>query len=1054
MPERMRASRQPSRSSGRPSGGAHKGTHAGAGGPSAGASIEGQLDGQGALALQGLAGNEAVAQAVQRQRAAAGGGAGRTHRPKGAGGPDVYALIKAQAPALLGVLAPEQVEQLQKHLDVQASNEEVRRRHEATYASWQNRYNLDPMGFGDARRELEGIAGKMQPEQKGPVQVEIPTASLLARSLDEPPTWNVEAETRFRTWVKGKLLAQPTQVRIQDINGPSIDYYVGNEYVPSDGGLITLASILRTQDYATEYREQVSNGPHVRALRDAMWDLQMQIIEVRAGHEDLSKRNKEHKYIRKVAEAAGAAGPWEYYQTIRDAEKHPEKGSVAERLRQLQAPYPSIRLWEAPQGQLDRADKMLREGKVELAAATYGIARGNALTVGGELARYERKAIGGAGTVVKWLERAKTAGTISVGVLTGGYGAVASAAATSAYVATQETAQQVSEIGFGQRKSMDALSIAGRAGVEGLLSMLGGVAQGKFVAAITARVGARLTTAVGKEMSEAAISAAGSSLSSFYTAPAGVVLNAIANGQQMPKSLEEFADLVAKQATEGAAMDLLLRPLGKGAEAERARRRAAGTPQQDGPTSNGLGEGQAPGTAPDTAAPGKVDKGRAAKSGAKGSSRALPAGEIAGLLRGATAEGGMAPGATARPLLSEAAIRKLLARGGKWEVLIADLQQGRGVGDGLSDGLRSRMVKELVAHRQRFTEALKARFPVEEKGTASTEAGSDVDLQVGGDRAGADLLRIRGWLDANHPGWRDHYRMALLVEGTRLTTYESPTRELPARERARVEASIVRETELLALSRRLRYTPPDGWAPLMEHLPTADRARVRDLASMGGEPRKALHDRLLLEADAVVAKLRAATDPRERARLAIEVTRKQMVANSLSDDAYVGPGTFRAIVGGERAKGAENARRQYQNVEDQLAFLAKEVHGAKGKPEEAMRGYEAFKYINRACVALREAGISDHRLPFLENWSSLVYRADRSATARGGAPEGRGYKDLPEGYQKATVRIHDPEKAVLVKKPEAAVAEWRDEALLRNYRMFQELIATHEAELRRLALRR
>ncbi len=1040
MPERIRASRQSSRPTSRSAGGARPVSHGGAGPAPVAATTEGQLDEQGALALQGLAGNEAVAQAVQRQRAAAGGAAGGTRRPKGAGGPDVYVLIKTQAPALLGVLSPEQVEQLQKRLDVQASNEEVRRRYEATHSSWQSRYNLDPMGFGDARRELERIAGEMQPEQKGPVQIEVPTASLLARSLDEPPEWNVEAETQFRTRVKARLVAQPTQVRIQDINGPSIDYYVGGEYIPNDGGLITLASILRVRDHATEYREQVSDGPHVRALRDAMWDLHMQIIEVRAGHQDLSKRNKEHYLVRKLSEAAGAAGPWEYYQAVRDAEKHPERGSVAERIRQVQAPYPSIHLWEAPQGQLDRADKMLRDGKVELAAATYGIARSNAISVGQELARYEQKAIGGAGEIVTWLERAKTAGTISVGLLTGGYGVVASGAATFGYVATQETAQQVSEVGFGQRKSLDLMSISARAGVEGLLSMMGGALQGRFVEAITARVGARLAAKVGTEMSERAISAAGSSLSSFYTTPAGVVLNNIANGQQMPKSLEEFSDLIAQEALKGAGTDLLLRPLGKGVEAERARRRAGSGPKPAAPSALEPGEAPATGKAPETPGPGGVDKGTATRGGP--TSRALPAEEVAGLVRGATVEGRPPAG---RPLLTEASIRKLLGRGGKWEVLIADLQQGRGVGDGLSDGLRSRMVNELVAHRRRFTEALKARFPVEEKGSASTEAGSDVDLQVRGDSAGADLIRIRGWLDANHPGWRDHYRMALLVEGTRLTTYEAPIKELPARERAKIEASIVRESELLALSRRLRYTEPDAWAPLIEHLPPADRARVRDLAGLGGNPREALHDRLLREADAAAAKMRAATDPRERARLAIEVTRKQMVANSLSDDAYVGPGTFRAIVGGEGAKGAENARRQYQNVEDQLAFLAKEVHSADGNVATAMRGYEAFKYINRACVALREAGISDNRLPFLEHWSSLVYRADRSATAVGGVSGGRGYKDLPEGYQKATVRVQEPQ---------TAVGEWSDAALLRNYRMFQELIAAHEAELRRLALRR
>src|SRR5205807_380956 len=108
-----------------------------------------------------------------------------------------------------------------------------------------------------------------------------------------------------------------------------------------------------------------------------------------------------------------------------------------------------------------------------------------------------------------------------------------------------------------------------------------------------------------------------------------------------------------------------------------------------------------------------------------------------------------------------------------------------------------------------------------------------------------------------------------------------------------------------------------------------------------------------------------------------------------------------------------------------------------------MRSYEALKYIHRTCEALRAAGVPDHRLNFLERWSSLGYQADRAATSAGGDPGRRTYDDMAGSYQKADVRVDlgpDP------------IPGWSDAGLRQNYDMFRAMVDQHLPELRRRAL--
>ena len=110
------------------------------------------------------------------------------------------------------------------------------------------------------------------------------------------------------------------------------------------------------------------------------------------------------------------------------------------------------------------------------------------------------------------------------------------------------------------------------------------------------------------------------------------------------------------------------------------------------------------------------------------------------------------------------ACAELLHKLGRWEHAIAHIQNGTGPAAGLSETARPTLAKALVDHRERLLAQLDQQFGAKRVGQASAESGSDVDLNVMGEAAGQKLLDARRWLDANHPGWRERYRMGLLID--------------------------------------------------------------------------------------------------------------------------------------------------------------------------------------------------------------------------------------------------------------------------------------------------
>jgi hypothetical protein len=364
----------------------------------------------------------------------------------------------------------------------------------------------------------------------------------------------------------------------------------------------------------------------------------------------------------------------------------------------------------------------------------------------------------------------------------------------------------------------------------------------------------------------------------------------------------------------------------------------------------------------------------------------------------------------------EGAVRRLVEKMERWEVGIRQLQGGTGLGADLSQDVRDGLVAKLVAHREAIVQQLQQHFEAAPIGSASRTPGSDIDLNVRGDDAGAKLLGAEQYMDSAYPGWRIKYRMGMLIDAGRIGSAEDAIAGLPADAQARVRARVTLETATLIWARRLHLAGGTERAAMEASAPPGvDAARARQLAGLDDGGRLQVRNQALLEGDRLTAQLREATDPAVRQQLAEQVTFQQMLANAMDDEAYLSGGGVKGFALGQPL---DNAYEQYQALLDQIGMIDHIVREAGGVLTAA-RSYELYKYVNRICSVFEQAGIRDERLPFFKNWSEHIYRVDREATAGGVRPGGA----LPPS----------------------------DQFLLDNYTRFSEMVEQHGEELSRRA---
>lgn len=442
----------------------------------------------------------------------------------------------------------------------------------------------------------------------------------------------------------------------------------------------------------------------------------------------------------------------------------------------------------------------------------------------------------------------------------------------------------------------------------------------------------------------------------------------------------------------------------------------------------------------------------------------------------ASASGGLtdASPAVQRALSGDpAGVQGVLHEFERWELAIQHLDKGTGPAAGLSQQARAQLASALQSYRDGIAKTLAGKFHAQLVGQASIEAASDMDFNFMGDDAGANLIKARDHLASLDPAWAEHYRFGLLVDAGRVGTLDAVVSSLPAAEQARIKPAldqkVTQETELYVAARRARLAEGPKRAKILESIPDrVQRARITELVGLDAPGRQAMHDAALRDGDVLMKEFKAAQSPEERLRLAKEITEKQMLANALNDEAYVSPGAVGHFVSGVKAT---SPAAQYQTLIDQLAELQNLVANQyKGSMLAALRGYESYKYILRSCEMLEKSGLVANSdlaaaLQLHKSFSEYVYRVQRAATesvqGREGVPVAKGaFKSRvrPNELQTRTETRTDPisgaQKNITVAHLEAGTATggMTDEQLIKQYRLFQDLVDRYAPQMREKVL--
>lgn len=932
------------------------------------------------LDLQQVAGNRAVARLITDEaRLQRKGGAGRDPRPLGF---DVASTIAKRAPALFPAVPADQIVAHQRWVDSVASNQDVGRRMtgvvEDFYRNYPGLRPRDPRGepwrgHGPTLEKVDKIGRESIPVAKEGPAIEVPTEVILADDMRPgagPPFHS--ADTKLRDKWRERLVASPrTKLWVSDEHW-GVMLLWNDERIPHDAtGRVGVAQLMGVPAFAEEYEREVREPMH--ELRGGIAELKVEMEYCRKEHAERSAANNAHWYsgiFRHVAEALGEGDE----------------------------DYPTTKLWNEPQAMINQALEAHDQGHMDIAAMRYLRAHAKGTAQAERYWRYEKRIQTGGSVAVKWLERLKTAGTIAASIAGGGLGIVARAGVAGGYAFAREGAQQVSEVAHGARGEIDLSGMAKQATVEAAMALVGGKIEGSFQTALQARVGVKLAAKYGPDIAEKGVAIAAAGASGFYTAPAQAVLESIIQGKRMPGSMGELADMIADEALTSVAMEGALGAvIPSGAH-------GGGSPQAGPPLPGAPRVGDPSAKAPDPGAatagggtPGATSAGTAPTS----QSRADPAAATQAGATGAPHVFELA----ARAHQSHRATDAFIDHFGSWEQTVARLRSGTGDAAGISEAMRGNLLTTLKARRDALMADLKTRFNAAPVGSsASTEHGSDVDLNIAGPNAGLLEIQARAFLEQTHPGWEKRFRMGLMVGSTRMGALGQGVAGLPADLRAQVERRQVLATEAYNLARQARGSAdPAERAALLARIGDPElRSQAQWMVDLDPGAVASERAQLLVASDRARAQAGRAASPGERAERIQEAMEAQMRANALDAQAYVSGGAIRAVVLGKRdLRPAE----RYQAVVDQVAMI-QHVAAEAGGMRAALRRYETFKYIGRIVDQLRAAGVSDARLTFLKNHAELVAKVDRGAVSTD-APRQVGAADLGQKADQAGARYED-----------------------------------------------
>ena len=325
------------------------------------------------------------------------------------------------------------------------------------------------------------------------------------------------------------------------------------------------------------------------------------------------------------------------------------------------------------------------------------------------------------------------------------------------------------------------------------------------------------------------------------------------------------------------------------------------------------------------------------------------------------------------------AMAKLLRQWGNWKELMLVLDAGTPE--------MKLVAQNLVKYRSDIVARLGKAAPTEGGfsakvlSEASTEAISDVDLQV---RTGRELIAAEEYMKNTFgANWESALRMNFYTEAGRLTKYSDVMKGLGRSARAALQRRITALAERLNLAKMLRHAgdDPDSIARVEGVMSSVvkspeEAAEIRQLAKFSEAEGLARRNELLKQVDDLMAGFDT-LPARQRAGVAEEITKRQMEANFLTKEAYIGPGGMR---------GATSGPESYQSALSQLEMIEHAIRESGGDVVRASREYELFKYINRFAAVAYRSGAQSKMMAYFESLSEYIYRVFRE-----------GHAEIPSG---------------------------------------------------------
>jgi hypothetical protein len=531
--------------------------------------------------LQETVGNRAVATLVQRDKGTTGGAQEKRENKKA---PLTLSMFRAAYPGIMNALDYEHTTvwfdiiagwQVNREVDEKLQAMDQRARENAMSDPSYGAYRLT----GQYQARAAAIEARRKFVDEGASRAPLDASKILKADITAPQPWNVDAEHRFRTWAVSYLTSAPFEAELstrrelvsqwERTEHPELEggfhanLLWGGQRIWNTGGYVGWDDLMHLPGVPEKYVADVTNGPHIQAIRAAIVELSAHIDQMMAEHENRSDKNAEHGIVRHVSEALGGPTLFELQILRLRVQANPDDTDAKANLAEKEAEagsYPKMKgpdgIWFEPQTMLSAARRFFEGGQVELAAAAIAECQKTTAIATARFAGYERRVMKGAGVAVKWLERAKTAGKIA-SAFTGAGGIVRASITAAGYTFAQEGTQQVVAHWIDPANKIDLVGLTQQAAIDGLATLFGGLTQGAFVNALSARFGARMVASgISETTTKTVLSLAGATTASFYNVPAKLVLDKIIAGKAMPRSLSDICDMVVVEAVQSGAMDV------------------------------------------------------------------------------------------------------------------------------------------------------------------------------------------------------------------------------------------------------------------------------------------------------------------------------------------------------------------------------------------------------------------------------------------------------------------------------------------------------------------